>query len=77
MRWIIVSKKTGQPVGPKTSFPTKSLAEAHCGPNEEPKGRIVMGPTSPFADELKEPNPFADESDEKCGIGYMQGRGAS
>lgn len=69
MRWIIVSKKTGEPIGPKTSFATKGLASRHCGPDEEPAPARVVGRSGPFSDVLaREP---------EYGLGYMQGRGAS
>lgn len=67
MRWVIISKETGLPVGPKTSFPTKGHAEAHCGPNEEAVPANDRGPSGPFSDFLEAP----------MGLGYMQGRGAS
>lgn len=67
-RWIIVSTKTGQPVGSKTSFRTKAIARSFCGPDEEPQPREVVE-SGPFSDVLaREP---------AYGLGYMQGRGAS
>lgn len=69
MRWIIVSKETGEPVGPKTSFPTKALAAKHCGPLEKPAKVHVVERSGPFSDVLaREP---------EYGLGYMQGRGAA
>lgn len=69
MRWIIVSKKTGEPVGPKTSFPSKGVASKFCGPDEEPAQAHVVARSGPFSDFLaREPS---------YGLGYMQGRGAA
>lgn len=65
MRWIIVSSITGQPTGPKTSFKTKALAKAHCGPDEEPCEAHCVS-EGPFSDRVESYN-----------LGYMQGRGAA
>ncbi len=57
MRWIIVSTKTGEPVGPKTSFPTKTLAAKHCGPDEMPAEARIVERSGPFSDVLaREPS---------------------
>ena len=68
-RWIIVSKTTGMPVGPKTSFPFKSIAAQHCGPDEEPVEARVIERFGPFSDVLAQ--------EPKYGLGSMQGRGAA
>ncbi len=52
-----MSTKTGEPVGPKTSFPTKTLAAKHCGPDEMPAEARIVERSGPFSDVLaREPS---------------------
>jgi hypothetical protein len=49
-RWIIVSIVTGAPVGLRISYPTKTLCERFCGPNEVAKEVEAVAPSGPFSD---------------------------
>lgn len=54
VRWITADKDTGRQVGMRMTYPTKRLAQAHCGPNEAPKRVTVVGNAGPFSDRIQE-----------------------
>lgn len=52
-RWIIVNKATGKLVGLRMTYPAEHLAQANCGPDEEPKEVVVAGNAGPFSDRVE------------------------